>query len=373
MSREMSRPELIAECSLRFGKRAWLGATNAELKACLVRGEVPDVWANGRPSAASAAMAGSTPAAAPTNLLPGMDAPTAPTSPRPDSLADAIASALQGRITAGVDAEQVRAIAREVFAEEMGLPRPIEVRMPDRAGVNVGVQHRQFPEVLQTLTACGQVWLAGPAGSGKTTIAEACAKALNLPFHFNGAIDSPYKLAGFIDAQGRIIRPAFREAYEHGGVYLFDEVDASLPSAVLAFNAAMANGKYDFPDGTVERHKDFYCIAAANTFGLGAADDYVGRMKQDAAFLDRFPSILLDYDEELEAAIAGNRDWVTYVQSCRRAAKARGLRVVISPRASIFGSRLLAAGMPRERVEEITIRKGMSAEHWATIRNEVAA
>src|SRR5690606_3222455 len=282
-------------------------------------------------------------------------------------------SALQGRITAGVDADQVRAIAREVFAEEMGLPRPIEVRLPDGAGVNVGVQHRQFPEVLTTLTACGQVWLAGPAGSGKTTIAEACAKALGLPFHFNGAIDSPYKLSGFIDAQGRIIRPAFREAYEHGGVYLFDEVDASLPAAVLAFNAAMANGKYDFPDGTVNRHKDFYCIAAANTFGLGGTDDYVGRMKQDAAFLDRFPSILLDYDEELELAIAGNPDWVTYVQACRRAAKARGLRVVISPRASIFGAKLLAAGMPRERVAELTIRKGMSADHWQTIQNEVAA
>ena len=51
--------------------------------------------------------------------------------------------------------------------------------------------------------------MAGPAGSGKTSLAEALAKALGLPFFFNGAIDSPYKLAGFIDAQGRINRPAF--------------------------------------------------------------------------------------------------------------------------------------------------------------------
>jgi SpoVK/Ycf46/Vps4 family AAA+-type ATPase len=231
----------------------------------------------------------------------------------------------------------------------------------------------QGRSVLQTLIACGQVWLAGPAGSGKTSIAEALAKALGLPFFFNGAIDSPYKLAGFIDAQGRIIRPAFRQAYENGGVYLFDEVDASMPAAVLAFNSAMSNGKYDFPDGTVERHKDFYCVAAANTFGLGASDDYVGRMKQDAAFLDRFPSIYLDYDEALENAIAGNADWVSYVQSCRRVARSRGLRVVISPRASIFGSKLLAAGMARERVAELAIRKGMNAEHWQTIQSEVAA
>src|SRR4029077_13513437 len=213
------------------------------------------------------------------------------------------ASALQGRISAGIDEAQVEAICKRVVGES-NLLRPVEVRLPD-ATRSVGVQHRQFDEVLQTLVACGQVWIAGPAGSGKTTLAESCAKALNLAFFFNGAIDSPYKLAGFIDAQGRIIRPAFRQAYENGGVYLFDEVDASMPSAVLASNASMRNGEYDFPDGTIDRHKDFYCFAAANTFGLGASDDYVGRMKQDAAFLDRFPSIYLDYDETLENGHCG--------------------------------------------------------------------
>ncbi len=375
----MNRPELIQECSRRFGKRAWLGASNDELNACLASGAVPDVWASGRPSASGAAMAGASnlPAAeapASVRLFPpaSAESPKPERSPQGDSLADAIAQALQGKITTGIDESQVEQICRRVLAES-NLPRPVEIRLPDRAAVSLGVQHRQFDEVLQTLVACGQVWIAGPAGSGKTTLAEACAKALNLPFYFNGAIDSPYKLAGFIDAQGRIIRPAFRQAYENGGIYLFDEVDASLPGAVLAFNAAMSNGKYDFPDGTVERHKDFYCIAAANTFGLGASDDYVGRMKQDAAFLDRFPSIYLDYDEDLERTIAGNAEWTTYVQACRKVAKSRGLRVVISPRASIFGSKLLSAGMPRERVAELAIRKGMSADHWQTISREVAA
>src|SRR5690606_7558053 len=91
------------------------------------------------------------------------------------------------------------------------------------------------------------VWLAGPAGSGKTTAAEQVAKALKLKFYFNGAIDTEYKLSGFVDAHGRIVSTAFREAYTNGGVYLFDEVDASLPSATLAFNAALANGQCDFP------------------------------------------------------------------------------------------------------------------------------
>lgn len=388
----MTRPELIAECSKRFGKRAWLGATNAELEACLAGDPIPDAWASGRLSATAGNYAGDAsnlPADGteadsgtdkPASNLPARESTAAPVGTSnlparkpsgPDSLADAIASALQGRISAGIDEGQVETIARKVFAD-MGFmtPRPVEVRLPDREACNVGLQHSQFPEVLQTLTACGQAWLVGPAGSGKTYMAEACAKALNLPFYFNGAIDSAYKLSGFIDAQGRIIRPAFRQAYENGGVYLFDEVDASMPGAVLAFNAAMSNGKYDFPDGTVERHADFYCLAAANTYGLGATDDYVGRCKQDAAFLDRFPAIYLDYDEALEHAIAGNGAWVSYVQTCRKAARNRGLKLVISPRASIFGSRLLASGMDRRRVADLTIRKGMSDEHWRTISGD---
>ena len=52
--------------------------------------------------------------------------------------------------------------------------------------------------------------------------------------------------AGFIDAQGRIVNTEFRKAYEHGGLFLFDEIDASFPQAILAFNAALANDFMDF-------------------------------------------------------------------------------------------------------------------------------
>jgi len=66
-------------------------------------------------------------------------------------------------------------------------------------------------------------------------------------------------------------------------LFLFDEIDASLPNAVLAFNAALANGYADFPDGMVKRHPRFACIAAANTFGMGADRIYVGRNQLDGA------------------------------------------------------------------------------------------
>jgi hypothetical protein len=147
--------------------------------------------------------------------------------------------------------------------------------------------------------------IVGPAGSGKTTAAQKVAEMLGLPFYFTGAINSEYKLTGFIDAQGRIVNTAFRKAFVEGGVFLFDEMDGSLPAATLAFNAATANRVFDFPDGTHEAHPDFIALAACNTYGNGASRQYVGRNQLDAATLDRYATLEWNYDEALEAAIMG--------------------------------------------------------------------
>lgn len=238
----------------------------------------------------------------------------------------------------------------------------------DAAGL--GRRHRLFKDLFKATVACRQVWLVGPAGSGKTTAAKQLAKVLKLPFYFNGAIDSEYKLKGFIDVQGRVVCPAFRKAIEKGGVYLFDEVDSSLPPAVLAFNAALANDMVDFPDAQLNRHETCIIIAAANTYGLGGDADYVGRYKQDAAFIDRFPQLEWEYDEQMERELSGNEAWALYVQKCRAAAKRNGLKVVISPRATIFGAQLLAAGMAADKVIKMTVRKGIAADQWQMIARE---
>lgn len=261
---------------------------------------------------------------------------------------------------------EAQAIARKMIEDKP--PQVIEVRTGAGAVRMQGRQHKDFAKCLSYVAATKQVWLVGPAGSGKTTLAEQIATAMKLPFYFNGAIDTPYKLSGFMDAQGRLVRPQFREAYEKGGVYLFDEVDASMPPAVLAFNAALSGDSADFPDGRVKRHANFHCIAAANTYGLGATDDYVGRIKQDGAFIDRFVQVKIDYDEDLERTLAGEHaEWARYVQGVRRKARAAGLRVIISPRATVFGARMLAAGIDRQEVIAATLRKAMSDDQWRTV------
>lgn len=298
------------------------------------------------------------------------------------SSTDTLRSALRQIIGDTLDEKRVTQIVREVLKQEVGLaPVRIEVCEPCGKIANMGTQHRQFNKLVTKLAAGCNVYLAGPAGTGKTTGARSAATALSkmwgreVRFEFNGAIDSEHKLLGFVDAQGRIVSRPFRKAFTEGGVYLFDEVDASLAGALLAFNAALANSHCDFPDGCFEKHPDFRCVAAANTWGFGATHDYVGRNKLDEAFRDRFVMLNWDTDEALERHIAltniedenlGSK-WITYVQQCRAKAKTSGIRCVISPRASIYGCALLQAGEAWDEVSESCVRKGMPEESWKQI------
>lgn len=272
------------------------------------------------------------------------------------------------KTTMGDELKQMRKVIDDALADQV---KRIEVKLPSGESHEVkGLAHERFELLLKMAATRTNVLVTGPTGSGKTHAAENVAKALNLPFYYNGAIDSEYKLKGFIDAGGKLISPAFRKAWEFGGVYLFDEVDASLPSAVLSFNGALSNHICDFPDKMVERHKDCIIIATANTWLGGSTFDYVGRMKQDAAFADRFAMLYWGIDEKLERALCGNRDWVKFVQKIRKAVVKQGLKVIVSPRATFNGERLLAAGIDRADVIATTVRKGMTDDQWKTVNPE---
>lgn len=251
------------------------------------------------------------------------------------------------------------------------------IEVQDREPITVsGLRHKAYEDLLADILAFqatretdrANFWLTGPAGTGKTTAGKMLSMHLGLPFYFNGAIDSEYKLRGFIDAQGRIVHTPFRKAYTDGGVYLFDEVDSSLPSACLAFNAALANGQYDFPgvELPIVRHPNCIVLAASNTWG-GPEGGYVGRFRQDAAFMDRFMRIPWETDETLESELCPNKVWVAYVQSVRAKAIANGVEHLVSPRATFNGAALLAANRPWARVVEICVRKGLNEADWKKI------
>lgn len=267
------------------------------------------------------------------------------------------------------------AINAKVASIELAKPTIVTLERKDLPSIELGVQHRHFSELLAMCNASLRgnsrlnVWVYGPAGTGKTTAAKFVAKALALPFYTLGALETGFQVLGYNDAHGNYSTTLFRQCWEHGGVIALDEIDSYSTSAALALNGALANGHCAFPDRLVERHPNCIIIAGANTTGLGGTIEYVGRMKQDAAFLDRF--VMLDWpiDEALEDALCANKSWLAIVRHCRAAVISKQIKgAMITPRATLYGESLIDAGLKLERVLAATVKKGMSEAQWAMIQ-----
>lgn len=316
-----------------------------------------------------------------------------------DVLAKAIWAAVQPYIdaveaSAGVDRDEVSAIVDERL--KAVVPQRVEVVKIDGTVTDVGVQHAKFEALLRIVSQRVNAWLVGPAGSGKTSAAKYVASALGLKFYAKsvGPQTSESSLLGYNDANGRYVRTPLRDAFEHGGVFLLDEVDAGNPGVLVVVNNLTANGSCGFPDdGDVKKHPDFVLIAGANTIGQGADRQYVGRQQIDAATLDRFAFLPWEHDPRIEAAACGVpveflseapvpkalefqpidnavdvesrvERYVKRVVAIRNAIAAFGnaLRVVVSSRANIHGVKLVRAGFKVEDVLDICAWKGIDAD-----------
>lgn len=247
--------------------------------------------------------------------------------------------------------------------------KTLTIAKPDGTTTQLkGLKHFRQVDLIELMMNLDEAdrngYLAGPAGSGKTTGAFLVAvalfgeeKAKTTHFRARGAVATPFQISGYMDAKGEYVSTGFRHIYENGGVILLDEMDGSSANALLEINAATANGFHDFPDGLVPRHKDCYIIAAANTWGFGGDANYMGRNKLDDATLDRFFTLSWGYDNDLEMAFGKVPDWTRLVQSCRAACNTKELKIVISPRATSRGGALLSRGVRPQLVVEAIFGK----------------
>jgi len=233
--------------------------------------------------------------------------------------------------------DSVETRVRDFIKSEYGtIERKVTTVIDGKKVPMQGIQHEKFETVLKFVANDEPVFLTGPAGSGKNVICKQVAEALGLKFYFTNAVTQEYKLTGFTDANGTFHETQFYKAFTQGGVFMLDEMDASIPEVLVILNAAIANRYFDFPApiGYVEAHPDFRVIAAGNTTGHGADYEYVGRNQLDGASLDRFAIVRIDYSPAIENSVAGNDiELADFCRDFRHSADKAGISIIISYRA----------------------------------------
>ena len=213
------------------------------------------------------------------------------------------------------------------------IERQVTYTFPQYGGSTSGeITHEVFEKVASFVLADEPVMLVGPAGTGKNVICKQIAKAMNLPFYFTNAVTQEYKLTGFIDANGTFHETEFYKAFKDGGIFMLDEIDASIPEVLIILNAAIANRYFDFPNGKIEAHKDFRVIAAGNTFGTGASYTYVGRNQLDGASLDRFALIHVGYSERIENSLTDDKGLLKFIREFRKICERNSINHIVSYR-----------------------------------------
>lgn len=253
---------------------------------------------------------------------------------------------------------------KEEIEEKIDNPIPV---IENISGV---IKHSKYDEIKTCLECNIPVYLAGPAGSGKNFTVEQIAKELGWNFYFSNSVQQEYKLTGFIDAGGKFHDTEFYKACTDGNdcIFFLDEIDASIPEVLVLLNAAIANGYFEFPNGKVNFDKVHF-VAAGNTMGSGADEQYTGRLVLDQATLDRFAIIEFGYDLNIELNLAkGNTELVNFIRQLRDKAEITGIRATFSYRCIMMATKLENAGMDLKTILKIAILKGLDNDTINTLK-----
>ena len=236
--------------------------------------------------------------------------------------------------------------------------------------------HKSFESVVKILGLHLHPLLVGPAGCGKNVMLEQASDALGLKFHYVNDVTEEHKVMGFVDANGKFQKTQFFQAFTEGGLMMIDEIDNSHPSALLAINAALGTGFNQylaFPDGNLYPcHKDFYCAAAANTYGTGSDMIYCGRSALDGASLNRFVPIFIDYDKDLEEHLVRNTKILPLYWQVRSSIQKNKIRHVISTRNIVNADKMISSDIfSTGQIFDMTIIQSLTNDDLRIILNDI--
>ena len=235
-----------------------------------------------------------------------------------------------------------------------------------------GIVNPKFARILKYLANGENVYMYGPAGTGKNVTAKQCAEALDMPIFYNNTIYTKYDLCGYMDANGQYVPTTFYNFMKAPkGLYFMDEYDNSQSSALVCFNDVLEDKKYTFPNGETlyldENHK---IIAAGNTNGQGATEEYNDRYVIDESNRSRFMFVSVTYDSAVEKSIVGNStDILDFINDLRRVRDLLNIKLILGYREikrmktyeddddlpELFNNMLLK-GMEQDTINEIAAR-----------------
>lgn len=252
------------------------------------------------------------------------------------------------------------------------LPQKISLVTKDIEYDKQGLYHKDFEKVLKLVNMNLPVMLTGGAGAGKNYMLEQVSKALNLDFYYTSTITQEYKLTGFIDGGGKYHETEFYKAFTQGGVFMLDEIDASIPECLVILNGAIANGYFDFPTGREFAHEDFRVVCAGNTVGLGADIVYTGRNVLDGATLDRFVLVEIDYDPRIEENLCQDKELRDFLYEVRASVKSNKINHIIGMRCFKYAYQLLVNGFDKEFIVKSVVLKGLGKDDINVLKNNLS-
>ena len=213
----------------------------------------------------------------------------------------------------------------------------------------------------------------GPAGSGKNVLAEDFAKAYDLQFYYINTCYTKYDFVGFIDANGKFIDTAFTRwlKNENGGLLMIDEICTSTAEALNPINSLLSNGYITLADGKLYNMTDKHrIIAADNTNGEGATEDYNGRFVMEKSTKDRFELVEIKYDAQIEKSIVGDKtDILDFIHELREICENAGIHLVCGYR--VLTKLVRYNSEPANEILEDCLFKGLEQESIREIANRI--